>query len=169
MNIERRPRSTLRVIAGIAFVLSGAAFVLVIGLVSWGLMTGRLSDTKVLPGNKLAARTVEIVSVSADLGPSERILYYYSTAMTPAGEGNLLTNLRVISYVDYGTDVRRDSIAVEDIVLVEFVQSESWEDDSSIIVTSSDGFELTLYASPEGGADRRFFEAIRRASGLDTG
>ena len=65
------------------------------------------------------------------------------------------------------TDAWCDSIAIDDIVSVDFFKSESWLEDSTIIVTSSDGSELTLYASSEGGGDVRFVNAIRSAAKLD--
>jgi len=139
------------------------------GVVGWGLMTGLLADTKALPGNKLMPRIAQTVSVSAALAPGERILYFYSTAMTPEGDGNLLTDKRVISYVDDGTGTRRSSIAIDDIESVDFFKNDGWLEDSTIIVTSSDGTELTLYVSNDGGGDARFVDAILRAAKLDDG
>lgn len=132
-------------------------------------MTGHVADTKVLPGNKLPPRVAETVAASAGLAQGERILYFYSTAMTPEGDGNLVTDQRVISYVNDGTDAWCDWIAIEDITAVHFDKSESWLDDSTIVVVSSDGTELTLYASNEGGGDVRFVDAIRAAAKLDGG
>ena len=160
-------RLLLVVAALIALVL--IVIVSLLGFVGWGLMTGRVADTKVLPGNKLPSRISQTVSASAGLAPGERILYFYSSAMTPQGDGNLLTDRRVISYVDDGTDAWCHAIAVDDIVSVDFTKSESWLEDSTIIVMSSDGFELTLFASNEGGGDVGFVDAIRRAAKLDGG
>lgn len=145
------------------------AVVSLFGAVGWGLMTGRIADTKVLPGNKLQPRIVKTISPSAGLAPGEQIQYFYSSAMTPTGDGNLLTNQRVISYVNDGTDAWCSSIAIDDIVSVNFIKSDGWLEDSTIVVTSSDGSELTLYASNEGGGDEQFVEAIRRAAKLDGG
>ena len=161
------PRLLLIVAAVIGLALF--AIVSLFGVVGWGLMTGRVADTKVLPGNKLQPRIAQTVSASAGLAPGERILYFYSAAMTPEGDGNLLTDQRVISYVDDGTDAWCSSIAVDDIVSVDFIKSDSWLEDSTIVVNSSDGSELTLYASNEGGGDARFVDAIRRAAKLDGG
>jgi hypothetical protein len=144
------------------------AVVCLFGVVGWGLMTGHIADTKVLPGDKLQPRVVQSISTSAGLAPGEQIQYFYSAAMTPAGDGNLLTNQRVISYVDDGTDAWCSSIAIDDIVSVNFIKSDSWLEDSTIVVVSSDGSELTLYASNEDGGDERFVEAIRRAAKLDS-
>ena len=160
-------RLVLIVAALIASVL--IAIISLFGFVGWGLMTGRFADTKVLPGNKLPSRIAQTVSASAGLAPGERILYFYSSAMTPEGDGNLLTDQRVISYVNDGTDAWCDSIAVDDIVSVHFTKSDNWLDDSTIVITSSDGSELTLYASSEGGGDDRFVNAIRSAAKMDGG
>lgn len=167
MSIDRQPTSNVAIVIGLAIALPAAALMVVFGLVGWGLMTGHVADSKVLPGNKLPPRVASTVATAAGLAADERILYFYSAALTPEGDGNLMTNERVISYVDDGTDSWRDSIAIEDIVSVEFIESESWLDDSTIVVTSSDGSELTLYASSEGGGDVRFVDAIRKAAKLD--
>ena len=169
MSIDRQSRSNIPTIIGIAVALPVAALMVVFGFAGWGLMTGRVADTKVLPGNKLPPRVASTVAALAGLTPGERILFFYSAAVTPEGDGNLMTDQRVISYVDDGTDAWCDSIAVDDIVSVQFVKSESWLEDSTIIVTSSDGSELTLYASSEGGGDVRFVNAIRSAAKLDGG
>lgn len=169
VSIDRQRRSTIPVIIGLAVGLPAAALILVFGFVGWGLMTGRVADTKVLPGNKLPPRVARTVAASAGLTPGERILFFYSAAITPEGDGNLMTDQRVISYVDDGTGAWCDSISVDDIVSVHFGKSDSWLEDSTIIVTSSDGSELTLYASTEGGGDDRFVEAIRSAAKLDGG
>ncbi len=169
MSIDRQSKSNVPIIIGIAIALLIAALMAVFGFVGWGLMTGRVADTKVLPGNKLSPRVASTVAASAGLMPSERILFFYSAALTPEGDGNLMTDQRVISYVNDGTDARCDAIAVDDILSVHFVRSNSRLEDSTIIVTSSDGSELTLYASTEGGGDVRFVEAIRSAAKLNGG
>ena len=169
MNMNQPATPRFIVIIGFVIALPIIAIVALIGFVGWGMMTGRVADTKVLPGNKLPPRVAKIVAASADLAPGERILYFYSAAITPEGDGNLVTDLRVISYVDDGTDAWCEWIAIEDITAVHFHKSESWLDDSTIVVTSSDGSELTLYASNEGGGDVRFVDAIRTAAKLDGG
>ena len=169
MSIDRQTGSKLLIVIGIAVGLPIAASIVVCGFVGWGMATGRVADTKVLPGNKLPPRLAGVVAESAGLAPGERILFFYSVAMTPEGDGNLLTDRRVISYVHDGTGAWCDSIAVDDIVSIDFVKSNSWLEDSTIIVTSSDGSEITLYASTEGGGDVRFVEAIRSAAKVDGG
>ncbi|TVP97514.1 MAG: hypothetical protein EA381_14735 [Planctomycetaceae bacterium] len=169
VSIDRQPTPKTFIIIGVVACLPLAALISVCGVVSWGIVTGRVADTKVLAGNKLPPRVASTVAASAGLAPGERILFFYSAAMTPEGDGNLLTDRRVISYVDDGTGGWCESIAIDDIVSVHFVKSESWLDDSTIIVTSSDGFELTLYASTEAGGDVRFVEAIRSAAKVDGG
>ncbi|WP_143549367.1 hypothetical protein [Rhodopirellula bahusiensis] len=143
------------------------AIIALFAAVGWGLMTGHVADTKVLPGGKLPPRITKIVSASAGLAQDERILFFYSSAMTPEGDGNLLTDRRVVSYVADGTDTWCDSIALDEVESVDFIQSDSWLEDSTIVIVSTDGYELTLYASNEGGGDVRFVDAIRRAAKLD--
>ncbi|MDM4019503.1 hypothetical protein [Roseiconus lacunae] len=169
MSTAKPAPSRLLLIVAAVIALPLFAIVTLIGAVGWGLMTGRVADTKVLAGNKLQPRITQTVSASAGLAPGERILYFYSTAMTPEGDGNLLTDQRVISYVDDGTGAWCSSIAIDDIESVDFIKSDSWLEDSTIVVTSSDGSELTLYASNEGDGDAQFVDAIRRAAKLDGG
>ena len=164
MNAIEDHRSKLLALVGIVIAVPIIAVLALLGFVGWGLTTGHIADTKVVAGNKLPPRVVKSVSAAAGLEPGERILYFYSSAITPTGDGNLLTDQRVISYVDDGTEAWRESIAIEDVVSVEFKQSVSWLEDSTIVVTSSDGTELTLYACNEGGGDARFVEAIRAAA-----
>lgn len=169
MSNDQPFTSRLFIIIALVISLPVIGIVALFGFVGVGLLTGHVADTKVLPGNKLPPRVAKTVAESAGLAPDERILYFYSTAMTPEGDGNLVTDQRVISYVDDGTDSWCEWIAIEDITAVYFDKSESWLDDSTIVVTSSDGTELTLYASNEAGGDVRFADAIRTAAKRDGG
>lgn len=155
-------RLLLATVALIALLL--IAILCIVGAVGWGLMTGRITATSVLAGNKLQPRMVQAISTSAGLLPGEKILYFYGAAMFPETDGNLLTNQRVVSYVDDGTAAWSSSVALDDIVSVDFAKSDTWLEDSTITVTSSDGAELMLFASNEGRGDERFVDAIRRAA-----
>lgn len=167
VSTEDQRRSSLPVIIGLIVAVPLAALVAIAGFAVWGVLTGRIADSKVLPGNKLPPRLVDTISASAGLKADERILYFYAAALTPAGDGNLLTNQRVISYVDDGTDAWCHWTDNDQIVAVRFDKSDSWIEDSTIVVESSDGSELTLYASSEEDGDDRFFQAIKKAAGLD--
>lgn len=169
MSNAQQNRSHLFLIVGLVIAISFVAIIALFAFVGWGVMTGQISDTKVLPGNKLPPRIAKTVAGLAGFVPGERITYFYSATMTPEGDGNLITDQRVISYFDDGVDARCDWIAIEDITAVHFDKSENWLEDSTIVVTSSDGTELTLYASNESDGDTRFVEAIRTAAKLDSG
>ncbi|HBE68799.1 MAG TPA: hypothetical protein DDW52_11690 [Planctomycetaceae bacterium] len=145
-------------------IIAFLGFCVVLGV---GMSAGVVADTEVLPGNKLPPRAKKTVVASAGLDPGERIVYFYSAAISPDGDGNLLTDRRVISYVDDGSDRWCESIAIEDIVSVQFDRNEAWFEDSTIIVTSSDGTELELYASNENDGDVKFVDAIKTAAKLD--
>lgn len=114
MSIDRQ-RNAVAISIGIAVAIPAVVVLAIFGFVGWGMATGRVADTKVVPGNKLPPRVSSAVAASAGLAPGERILFFYSAAMTPEGDGNLLTDQRVISYVDDGTDAWCGSIAVDDI------------------------------------------------------
>ncbi|MEM8866290.1 MAG: hypothetical protein AAGF31_12160 [Planctomycetota bacterium] len=164
MSTDHPENSRSQTLLGVAIALPIIAFLMFCGYVGWGLATGLVPDTKVLPGDELPSGLVKVVTKSAGLVPGERIIFFYSAAMTPEGDGNLLTDQRVISYVDDGNNKWADWIAIEDIVEMRFDKSDSWLEDSTIVVTSADGTELTLLASNEGGGDEQFVNAIRAAS-----
>lgn len=168
MSSARSASSRLLLVVAIFVGLLIIATVSFFGLVGWGLATGRVADTKVLPGDKLHPRIVQAISKAADLAPGEQIRYFYSSAITPEGDGNLLTDQRVVSYMNDGTDAWCSSIAVEDIVSVEFIKSDNWIEDSIVTVVSSDGTELVLVVSNEDNGDVQFVNAIRRAAKLDS-
>ena len=167
MNVKPKTKTRLFVIAGIVVAIPVVAIFGLCLFVGLGMTSGHFADTKVLPGDKLPKLVSKTVTESAGLAPGERIVYFYSSAFTPKGDGNLLTNKRVISYVDDGIDQWCESIAIEDIASVHFEQSDNWIDDSTITVVSADGTELTLFASNEADGDAKFAKAIRAAAKLD--
>ena len=144
----------------------GGCLLLLLGCFVWAMTTGRIADTKLLPGNKLPPSVTRQVSTSAKLKPGEQVLYFYSTAMTPTGDGNILTNRRVISYVDDGTNAWVSSIALDSVASFDFDRSDSWLEDSVLTVIAEDGTQLVLYLSIEGDGDIRFVDALRSSTGL---
>ncbi|KAA1257115.1 hypothetical protein LF1_55150 [Rubripirellula obstinata] len=169
MNDTRQHGPTVLVTVGAVLALFASGAIALFAFVGWGLTTGRLADTKVLSGNKIPPRIATSVTVAAGLLPGEQISHFYSASMTPQGDGNVLTNKRVISYVNDGSNAWCTSVDLGDIASVRLLASDSWLEDSTIVVTSSDDSELILYASTEDGGDLRFADAIRVAAVDDGG
>ncbi len=164
---QARPNSS-RCLIGCALLAAVpiAVLFLVFLVFGFGILSGHIADSKVVTGRKLPARVSKVVKESASLEADEKILYFYSTTITPDGDGNVVTNKRVISYVNDGTDAWCESILIEDIAEVEFLKSDGWLEDSVIVVISNDGTELTLYAATEEKGDERMVKEIRKLAGL---
>ena len=154
-------------IAGVLFAVAvGLVFALVLAA-GVAIQTGHVANTRVVAGNKLPSRVTKLVADRAEFFPGERIRFFYSAAMTPGGDGNVLTDRRVISYVDDGSDAWCEWLMLDDVVAAEFAFRGDFFEDSEIVVAASDGTLLTLYVSAEADGDERFLDAIREAAGLD--
>ena len=135
----------------------------VILFVSYGVFTGQLSSTEVLAGVKIPPRQHAEVAKIAGLNPNERITFFYSASMTPAGDGNLVTDQRIASYSVDGSGKWIDDVPLVDVASADIMRGETWVDDSVITVYRRDGTSVILYASRENNGDLRMFKAIQSA------
>jgi len=124
--------------------------------VLYGIGSGRLASIEALPQGKIPATQLSQISQIVSLRPNERVLYFYSAAMTPSGDGNLFTNERVISYTtDYGPLEVVDA-DYDEIQGATLNRSDSWLDDSTLDVLLKDGTTITLWVSSEKDRDVDF-------------
>lgn len=132
----------------------------VAGFVVLTIVSLQSPPTRVLPGAQVPAAYVSDVIALGLVQPDEKILFFYSPGLFDIREElYLVTDGKLVAYSEQWASpalfVGFDEIAELD---VEF--SESWPDDSLVVVELLDGSELFVPLSSEGGGDRRFFEKL---------
>ena len=151
--------------ACIAFILSVSPARTVQSAVLWIMVLFGLSmqETRVRLGDELSTSEVNFLQDAGYVSPGEEVLYFYSTGLwSIEGEGNLLTDQRVVSYEVGGDYNYFGAVAYEDIYHVDVTYAEGWAEDTSITVTTREGEEVYLVVAPEDGYDRRFVTRLQQ-------
>jgi len=144
------------VVGGVVFLI----FVLLV-LLGGAIEYGFVPDVEALPAGKIHPRYLEKLREMEVIDPDERVLYFYSGGLISIeGDGNLFTKDRVISYKGYADEIEIFSATYDEIVAIDFEQSESWADDSIISVQLRDGAWFTLTVAPESNGDQRFYKRL---------
>ena len=144
------------------FGLGGGA-VLVVGGILWSLifLGTFVPETRVIQGHELSDADRQVLIDEGYLLEHETVLYFYSSGFTIRQEGNLLTDERVVSYEVVGDESYFAAVPYAEIADINVTFSESWLDDTQIVVTTTDGEDIYLIASPEGGGDQDFVRRLR--------
>lgn len=133
------------------FVLGGVGLCRLVTLIE----SGRIPDTAVVPGSKMAPATREAISKVIALRPDEHIQFYYSPALfSHAAAGNLIADQRVISYEQFGDQLLISEADYAEIEDIDISYSDGWLNDSLLFITRQSGASLTLLLSTENGLDR---------------
>ena len=125
MNTQEKGGGCSPVIVALLCILGGLAVmaVLIVAGFLWALQTGGLASTEVLPGNKVPGQQRNDIAKIVHLENGEQIQWFYSSSMTVFGDGNLLTDRRVVSYQDDGDGPWIEEIAYEDIASAELFRA----------------------------------------------
>jgi len=135
-------------------------FVLLV-LLGTAMEYGFVPEVEALPTGKIHPRYLKKLREMQVIDPDERVLYFYSgSLLSIKRDGNLFTKDRVISYKGYGDELELFSATYDEIVAIDFEQSESWEDDSIISVKLRDGSWFTLTIAPESNGDQKFYRRL---------
>lgn len=145
-------------VTGGVFLVGILAIVLAVAI---GIETGRLPDSAAKPIGKIHPRQLKQLVQMGVIEPDENVLYFYSGAMfSIRGDGNLFTGQRVISYQENEGQLEINDATYSDIASLDYEPSDSWMDDSTIIVTLDDESWFVLYVSRESNSDKTFFEKL---------
>lgn len=148
------------------FVGCGILIAVVVGLILVAAVVlghlieaGKVPDSMALPKNKISPSLVAKLREMEVIEADEEVQFYYSPALLSFEvEGNLFTNLRVISYE--GSDVY--SATWDQIENIEFEDSDSFFVDAVITVTTTDDDLFILLVSAESNLDNAFYKQMNK-------
>lgn len=140
------------------FVVLIIAFFLAIGV---AIETGYIPETTALPAGKIHPRYIKQIKEIGIINPDEKVLYFYSGSLVSVkNKGSLYTKGRVISYNKYNDEIEMYSAPYHKITAIEFEQSESWMEDSTITVTLIDGSWFEFFISADSNGDKKFYDKL---------
>lgn len=143
---------------GLPFVVA-VAMVLLFGI---GIEAGFLPDSRARAGSELPSSVVEELRELGIVDADEPVLFFYSGAMLSiAGDGNLFTDRRVISYQTLEGRLHVYEASWDEIEEIEFDDTDSWLEDSTITVQRKDGDWFLLIVANESRGDDAFYRELR--------
>lgn len=149
----------------------GVISVIFVVILSYGFMMewGIVPDAVVVEGGDLRPGVIDVLTRKQIIRPDENIIMFYSASMFSfLGDGNIVTNKRVISYekIDGKLVVYRADL--EDITEVYIEEKGESLNDSFIYVKSSDRHDDSFYliAPIDDMGDVRFLSEIMKRAGL---
>jgi len=129
---------------------------------------------EVRPWDRIPESSKQLLRQNKIVLPDESIEYFYSKGgmyslwlYSVLGRGSVMTNKRIISYVqDKHDQIHKDSFSFDQIDAINIVkESGLWNETIvQIIGTKEDlqPYELTLWLSDEGSGDKIFIETLRK-------
>ena len=165
---RRSARNTSR--AGKKLLMScGASCTLAMALVfallayaAWQFESGAWPDTAVTAGEDLPDFVTNLLLENQILEPGEEILYFYSLAITDyLGDGNVLTDRRVISYSRSEDGMLFSAARFAEVERIESDYAQGALEDTALTVETEDG-AIHLLLSTENGGDRVFVAELER-------
>jgi hypothetical protein len=145
-------RVKIRHVAGCLF--GSVILALIVGEV-FGL-TPDTPDTKVLSGEQLSKRHAAWLRATGVVNPNETIEYFYSSALfSLRRQGYLITNQGVTAYERSNGRLTVQRAAYPEIENIDVTYSESWLDDTDVLIEPRDSDGFYLMFSSEEKLDRR--------------
>lgn len=148
-----------KLLVGCGVVVGGiVGLLLLLGL---AVEHGFVPDANAVPKGKISPRIIAELRELGVVARDEEVQFFYSAALfSVEADGNLFTDRRVISYQKGGDDLEIHAAAFDEIANLEFHQSDTWEDDSTIVVTKEDGDWFALKVSTGSQMDVLFFKRL---------
>jgi hypothetical protein len=148
----------------------GSVMLLLMGL---GLltMTSVLPSTNVLAGSQMYTKDISLLTEEGIIFPDEELLYFYSDGfLSILEEGSILTDSRVVVYIQEEGELQIFEMALENITSVELIEQGNFFDSSIYEVRSSyDGSWIRLFLSTEDKGDLEFVEELKKRIKLKAG
>lgn len=136
-----------------------------LGMIFWLLIILSINapEDKVRVASEIETSEIDFLKEKDYLMPEEEIIFFYSAGLFSIhSDGNLLTNMRVVSYEVTGGEVYFGDAYYEEIYDIEVFYSDGSLDNTDVVITKSSGEEVYLILSPEDGRDRSFVNRLNR-------
>lgn len=118
-------------------------------------------DTAVYTGNRIPADFLSTVKSVGALDDDEKILFFYSDAITDIRDGfYFVSDQKVVIYAQQKGDSALNKISFDQIADHDLYRDESFFEDSEITLRLKDGQVLSFPVSSEHDRDQKFFDAI---------
>ncbi len=164
---DDRPQQPPQRISLLLWLLGGAGAVGMLccgGLVAGLLYLGAYApETSVYVGNQTPNRFLDTAKSVGALDDDEKVLYFYSDALTDIREGfYFVSDKKVAVYSQSAGQSPLTVIAFDDIVDLELFRVEGFFQDSQITIYFGDDEVISFPVSSEFNRDQSFFDAIER-------
>lgn len=148
---------------GLGLFVGAPLLIIIVGMAALTLLmqAGTIPSTAVITGDRLSSQALRSIAENVSLRRGESIEYFYSTAMFDwGGDGNVITNQRVIAYLrdDNGSYVEQADYADIARVLPEF--QGDWGAKTTLTILTKDGREFYLLLSNEDDLDHAAVEYV---------
>lgn len=153
---------------GLSLLATMTGCVALVGFLAYKIETGDVPSTEVIQGSELKSRVQSIIQDSVTLLEGEDIVFYYSGGLWSHTEDmNVITDQRVIFLSEIDKNETYAEAAYDEIQEIIPNFSESWWDDTTVdIYTTNDDF-FSINLSSEEGGDRRAVQYIERQLNQD--
>ena len=146
---------------GCSGLVAAAILIALIGL-GLGIESGHVPDSVAQAQHDIPSKTIEALRELGVVDDDERVLFFYSAALLSLeNDGNLFTDRRVISYETIDDQLYLSDATWEEVVDLEFHDTDSWLEDSVITIYRSDGESFILIVGNQERGDNRFFRKLR--------
>ncbi len=128
-----------------------------VGLVIFGMNT---PETSVYYGRQLPKRYLNEIRELGLLEKEEQIVYFYSDALLDIKNGMYFVSDQHLVIYCQDWEEPATILNFEDLTKIEVEYSDSFFEDSYVVVESASGFEISFPISSEKGMDKKFVEHI---------
>jgi len=146
------------------WVLGGMASLAGLALLAGLIYIGSVSpDTAVVPAAELPERFVTRIRELSLLEPEEKLVFFYSDALTDIEDGVFLLTDRNVVICRKEDAHPKVIVPISSIRNVEATWSDSFWEDSQVTLTLADDTQVRFPLSSEKGGDKAFFDAWKKS------
>jgi hypothetical protein len=153
---------------GLSLLATMTGCVALLGFLAYKMETGEVPSTAVMEGSELKSRVRSIIQNSVTLLEGEDIVFYYSGGLWNHTEDmNVITDQRVISFSEIdGNETYAEATYTEiQEIIPNF--SESWWDDTTVDIYTTNNNFFSINLSPDEEGDRRVVQYMERQLNQD--
>ncbi|MDF1814197.1 MAG: hypothetical protein P1V20_18475 [Verrucomicrobiales bacterium] len=141
----------------------GLAVLAVVGTFAYFTVVGTIGpDTSVYTGNRVPARFVTTVKDLGLLEEDEKIVWFYSDALTDIRSGLYFATEDKLVLYSKNWDTPENIIPLQEITAVQAAYDDSFFEDSEFFITTRSKEEYSFPLSSDNGLDKRFVEWIEK-------
>lgn len=120
-----------------------------------GIEAGYIPEDRVFSREQLSDAALDRIEAIVPLEDGETLAYYFAAGLTWEDSGSVITDRRLVAYESVDGDIRVWETDYADIDSIETIWSDSWLDDTAVLVVPDRGVSYTLLLSTEEGGDRQ--------------